>query len=72
MTSSKKDCKRYFIKYDVSIEINRHSKEMKLEQEIQSVQCTEYCEKDPKVRIAFELFVKISLLAKSLMKNVKI
>ena len=48
--SAEEDCKRYFTSYDVSVETEESQKEMNLEQEILNSQCTEYCEKDPKVR----------------------
>ena len=50
MTSSKEGCKRYFIKSNVGI--NGCDNKMSLEQEVYSVQCTEYYEKDPKVWIS--------------------
>ena len=55
MTLSKEDCRRYYFKRNV--EIDGCDKTTSLEQEINSVQCLEYCEKDPKVNLL--LYVSI-------------
>ena len=47
MTLSKEDCRRYYFKRNV--EIDGCDKTVPLEEEITSVQCLEYCEKDPQV-----------------------
>ena len=52
MTSSKEDCIRYFTKRNV--EIDGCDKTVSLKREIHSVQCPEYCEKDPQVKMYCE------------------
>ena len=50
------NCTRYYSKHDVSMEIDGCDRETFLENEIHSVQCAQYCERDPQVGIT--VFVK--------------
>ena len=50
MTSSNEGCKRYFTQRN--IKIDKCDNKVPLQQEIYSVQCIEFCEKDPKVWIS--------------------